>query len=137
MARNQVMKLWTAIVTLLLAVFTAAGFVTTTAAAAVPQSGPVRNAGTPAVMVPAMPVSSGAHDRGLPPTMKQRIRAEAHGSSPSCRHRPPLDATAAETLDATATATATATETTDSSAAAGSVTETGSTSTVDCPAGAR
>ncbi|MGW3407935.1 DUF6344 domain-containing protein [Streptomyces sp. NPDC000888] len=123
MARNQVMKLWTAIVTLLLAVFTAAGFVTTTAAAAVPQSGPVRNAGTPAVMVPAAPVWSGAHDRGLPPTMKQRIRAEAHGSSPSCRHRPPLDATAAETTDA--------------SAAAGSETETGSTSTVDCPAGAR
>ncbi|MFF1677582.1 DUF6344 domain-containing protein [Streptomyces sp. NPDC058256] len=123
MARNQVMKLWTAIVTLLLAVFTAAGFVTTTAAAAVPQSGPVRNAGTPAVMVPAAPAWSGAHDRGLPPTMKQRIRAEAHGSSPSCRHRPPLDATAAEA--------------TDSSAAAGSVTETGSTSTVDCPAGAR
>lgn len=117
------MKLWTAIVTLLLAVFTAAGFVTTTAAAAVPQSGPVRNAGTPAVMVPAAPVWSGAHDRGLPPTMKQRIRAEAHGSSPSCRHRPPLDATAAETTDA--------------SAAAGSETETGSTSTVDCPAGAR
>ncbi|WP_240500978.1 DUF6344 domain-containing protein, partial [Streptomyces neyagawaensis] len=25
-------------------------------------------------------------DRALPPTMKQRIRAEAHGSSPSCRH---------------------------------------------------
>jgi hypothetical protein len=23
--------------------------------------------------------------------MKQRIRAEAHGKSPSCRHRPPTD----------------------------------------------
>jgi hypothetical protein len=23
--------------------------------------------------------------------MKQRIRAEAHGSSPSCRHRAPVD----------------------------------------------
>jgi len=23
--------------------------------------------------------------------MKQRIRAEAHGSSPSCRHRPPAE----------------------------------------------
>ncbi|WP_326721930.1 DUF6344 domain-containing protein [Streptomyces sp. NBC_00243] len=126
MARNQVMKLWTAIVTLLLSLFTAAGFVTTTAAAAVPQSVPVRNAGTPAVMVPAAPVWSGAHDRGLPPTMKQRIRAEAHGSSPSCRHRPPLDATAAETTDLT-----------DSSVTAGSTTETGSTSTVDCPAGTR
>jgi hypothetical protein len=28
--------------------------------------------------------------------MKQRIRAEAHGSSPSCRHRSPAD-TDAET----------------------------------------
>lgn len=117
------MKLWTAIVTLLVALFTAAGFVTTTAAAAVPQSAPVRNAGTPAVTVPAVPLWSGANDRGLPPTMKQRIRAEAHGSSPSCRHRPPLDATEVET--------------TDSSTAAGSTTESGSTSTVDRPAGAR
>ncbi|WP_328720560.1 DUF6344 domain-containing protein [Streptomyces sp. NBC_00247] len=27
-------------------------------------------------------------DRALPPTMKQRIRAEAHGSSPATRHLP-------------------------------------------------
>jgi hypothetical protein len=27
-------------------------------------------------------------DRSLPPTIKQRIRAEAHGSSPSVRHLP-------------------------------------------------
>ncbi|MFD4523660.1 DUF6344 domain-containing protein [Streptomyces sp. NPDC058470] len=123
MARNQAMKLWTAIVTLLLSVCTAAGFITTTAAAAVPQSAPVRNAGAPAVTVQAAPLGSGAHDRGLPPTMKQRIRAEAHGSSPSCRHRPPLDATAPEV--------------TDSSATTGTTTETGSTSTVDCLTGAR
>ncbi|MFF5186689.1 DUF6344 domain-containing protein [Streptomyces sp. NPDC000345] len=34
--------------------------------------------------------------RSLPPTMKQRILAEAHGKSPSCRHRPLSDAEAAE-----------------------------------------
>ncbi|MFE3741258.1 DUF6344 domain-containing protein, partial [Streptomyces sp. NPDC059134] len=28
--------------------------------------------------------------RSLPPTIKQRIRAEAHGSSPSVRHLPAL-----------------------------------------------
>ena len=117
------MKLWTAIVTLLLSLCTAAGFVTTTAAAAVPQSAPVRNAGAPGVTVPAAPLGSGAHDRGLPPTMKQRIRAEAHGSSPSCRHRPPLDATEPEL--------------TDSSATTGTTTETGSTNTIDCLTGAR
>ena len=32
-----------------------------------------------------------AHARSLPPTMKQRIRAEAHGKTPSCRHREPSD----------------------------------------------
>lgn len=36
--------------------------------------------------------------------MKQRIRAEAHGKSPSCRHRPPTDTDeTAETADATET----------------------------------
>ncbi|MFJ8111130.1 DUF6344 domain-containing protein [Streptomyces sp. NPDC096132] len=36
------------------------------------------------------------HARSLPPTIKQRIRAEAHGKSPSCRHRPLSDEEAAE-----------------------------------------
>ncbi|KUN81825.1 DUF6344 domain-containing protein [Streptomyces griseoruber] len=34
--------------------------------------------------------------RSLPPTMKQRILAEAHGKSPSCRHRSLTDPDAAE-----------------------------------------
>ncbi|MGA4957140.1 DUF6344 domain-containing protein [Streptomyces lavendulocolor] len=35
------------------------------------------------------PVWGAGHDfRSLPPTIKQRIRAEAHGSSPSVRHLP-------------------------------------------------
>ncbi|MEU1512492.1 DUF6344 domain-containing protein [Streptomyces sp. NPDC005811] len=34
--------------------------------------------------------------RSLPPTMKQRILAEAHGKSPSCRHSSLDDADAAE-----------------------------------------
>lgn len=95
MAQNKVMKLWTAIVTAFLALCTALGLITTTASAAVPQSETTRHCAarttTPAMSLPARP-----HDRALPPTMKQRIRAEAHGSSPSCRHRTALD-TAADT----------------------------------------
>ncbi|MFJ6832648.1 DUF6344 domain-containing protein [Streptomyces sp. NPDC091209] len=92
MTQNKVMKLWTAIVTAFLALCTTLGFVTTTAAAAVPQAGPARNAETsvtaPAI-APATAFWAWSYSRALPPTMKQRIRAEAHGSSPSCRHRAP------------------------------------------------
>ncbi|MEV6378253.1 DUF6344 domain-containing protein [Streptomyces sp. NPDC051773] len=89
MAQNKVMKLWTAIVTAFLALCTALGLVTTTASAAVPQTATTRNCAIPAT-APAMPLPARPHDRALPPTMKQRIRAEAHGSSPSCRHRTAL-----------------------------------------------
>ncbi|MFE0509264.1 DUF6344 domain-containing protein [Streptomyces sp. NPDC058964] len=94
MARNKVMKLWTTIVTAFLALCTALGLVTANTAAAVPQPEPPRNSNAhPRVpAAPAMPMShwfwSWAHVRALPPTMKQRIGAEAHGKSPSCRHRP-------------------------------------------------
>jgi hypothetical protein len=90
MTQNKVMKLWTAIVTAFLALCTTLGLITTTAAAAVPQAGPVRNAEA-SVTAPAPTQGTWSHSRALPPTMKQRIRAEAHGSSPSCRHRTPAD----------------------------------------------
>ncbi|MFF6781019.1 DUF6344 domain-containing protein [Streptomyces sp. NPDC012510] len=90
MAQNKVMKLWTAIVTAFLALCTALGLVTTTASAAVPQTGTFHNCAVLTTM-PAMSLPGRPHDRALPPTMKQRIRAEAHGSSPSCRHRTALD----------------------------------------------
>ncbi|MEU2333125.1 DUF6344 domain-containing protein [Streptomyces sp. NPDC006654] len=104
MARNaKVMKLWTAIVTAFLALFTALGFVAATTAAAVPGTEAPRNSsgddhdkGTDRVMIPAQTHWLWSHARSLPPTMKQRIRAEAHGKSPSCRHRP-LDTTESET----------------------------------------
>ncbi|MYS91470.1 MULTISPECIES: DUF6344 domain-containing protein [Streptomyces] len=100
MARNKVMKLWTAIVTAFLALCTALGFVTTTAAAAVPQTEQERNSAlipqqrtAPAAAAPR----SLSYARALPPTMKQRIHAEAHGKSPSCRHRTLADTTASPT----------------------------------------
>lgn len=96
MTQNKVMKLWTVIVTAFLALCTTLGLITTTAAAAVPQAIAPRNtevaATTPAVSPWALSFS-----RALPPTMKQRIRAEAHGSSPSCRHRAPAEEDAADT----------------------------------------
>ncbi|WP_338897184.1 DUF6344 domain-containing protein [Streptomyces sp. TG1A-60] len=85
MAQNKVMKLWTAIVAAFLALCTALGVVTTTASAAVPRTETTRNCAAPAT-TPALPLPARSQDRALPPTMKQRIRAEAHGSSPSCRH---------------------------------------------------
>ncbi|WP_225824257.1 DUF6344 domain-containing protein [Streptomyces naphthomycinicus] len=93
MTGNKVMKLWTAIVTAFLALCTALGFVaagTATAAAAEPRtespSADIVQRATPAI--PAMNHWAWTHGRALPPTMKQRIRAEAHGKSPGCRHRP-------------------------------------------------
>ncbi|MDH6625144.1 hypothetical protein M2271_002948 [Streptomyces sp. LBL] len=92
MAQNKVMKLWTAFVTAFLALCTALGLITTSAAAAVPQTGTPRNSSTNATAPVLSPRSSPwSNVRSLPPTMKQRIRAEAHNKTPSCRHRSPVD----------------------------------------------
>ncbi|MFI1563626.1 DUF6344 domain-containing protein [Streptomyces sp. NPDC020490] len=103
MARNKVMTLWTAIVTAFLALCTALGLVSTNAAAAVPRSEAGRNRTAPVpAPAPAVAMPSGwgrPLARALPPTMKQRIHAEAHGSSPSCRHRPLTDACTDMTAD--------------------------------------
>ncbi|MFF7447585.1 MULTISPECIES: DUF6344 domain-containing protein [unclassified Streptomyces] len=90
MAQNKVMKLWIAVVTAFLALCTTLGLITTTAAAAVPQTEQTRNS-TAEATTPAPALWSWTFTRALPPTMKQRIRAEAHGKTPSCRHRPPAD----------------------------------------------
>ncbi|WP_326842775.1 DUF6344 domain-containing protein [Streptomyces sp. NBC_01558] len=96
MTQNKVMKLWTAIVTAFLALCTTLGLITTTAAAAVPQAIPARNTEA-TVTAPAASPWTLSFSRALPPTMKQRIRAEAHGSSPSCRHRAPAEEDATDT----------------------------------------
>ncbi|GAA4065657.1 DUF6344 domain-containing protein [Streptomyces shaanxiensis] len=108
MARNKVMNLWTSIVTAFLALFTALGFVTTSNAAAVPNTETTRRSdsddgdrNTMQLTVPAMPQWAWSYARSLPPTMKQRIRAEAHGRTPSCRHRPLTESEAATATSAT------------------------------------
>jgi hypothetical protein len=101
MARNKVMNLWTTIVTAFLALFTALGFVTPPAAAAVPHTETARKSDSDdsdrgaQLTVPAMPQWAWSYARSLPPTMKQRIRAEAHGRTPGCRHRPLTETEAA------------------------------------------
>ncbi|WP_328748741.1 DUF6344 domain-containing protein [Streptomyces sp. NBC_00285] len=91
MAQNKVMKLWTVVITAFLALFTALGLITTTAAAAVPQTQPARNSSAVHPESPAVSPALWSHPRSLPPTMKQRIRAEAHGKTPHGRHRSPAD----------------------------------------------
>jgi hypothetical protein len=109
MTRNKVMNLWTAIVTAFLALFTALGFVSTTSAAAVPHTETSRksNSGdkdrSAELTVPAVPQWAWSYARALPPTMKQRIRAEAHGKTPGCRHRPLTDTEADETTTGSTT----------------------------------
>ncbi|MFH8444911.1 DUF6344 domain-containing protein [Streptomyces sp. NPDC018026] len=103
MARNKVLTLWTSIVTAFLALCTALGLVTTTAAAAVPQTGTHSNsesASPEAAPAAALPLPR-SRTGSLPPTMKQRIRAEAHGAAPSCRHHPLADSAAATTAATT------------------------------------
>ncbi|MFG2680621.1 DUF6344 domain-containing protein [Streptomyces sp. NPDC048392] len=104
MARNKVLTLWTTIVTAFLALCTALGLITTTAAAAVPQTGTHSNsesASPEAAPAAAAAPRSWSRTGSLPPTMKQRIRAEAHGAAPSCRHRPLAGTTARTTATAT------------------------------------
>ncbi|AWW38613.1 hypothetical protein ADL00_26100 [Streptomyces sp. AS58] len=100
MTRNKVMKLWNVVVTAFLALFAALGFTTTSATAAtataVPQTESVSNS-TAQAPAQAVSLSPWSKARLLPPTMKQRIRAEAHGKSPSCRHRPLTQAEASGT----------------------------------------
>ena len=91
MARNKVMKLWTAVITAFIALCTTLGLITTASAAApVQQPESPRNSAA-SVAFPTTAHWAWAFARSLPPTMKQRIRAEAHGSSPSCRHRASAD----------------------------------------------
>ncbi|MEV0740977.1 DUF6344 domain-containing protein [Streptomyces sp. NPDC050549] len=99
MTQIKVMKLWTAFVTAFIALCTALGLITITATAATAAT--PRSEATGATAQPTAPtISPWSFTRSLPPTMKQRIRAEAHGKSPSCRHRPPTDTDeATETAD--------------------------------------
>ncbi|MFD9374910.1 DUF6344 domain-containing protein [Streptomyces sp. NPDC059999] len=85
--RSSVTSIWTAVLAALVALFAALGLGAKAAPAAAPFSAPVVPTATvrrPAVMARR---TWRAMMRGgsLPPTIKQRIRAEAHGKTPSVR----------------------------------------------------
>ncbi|MFC8506422.1 DUF6344 domain-containing protein [Streptomyces sp. NPDC057411] len=98
MATAKVKQFWTAFISVLFALLASLGLASPATAAQQPalQQGeePAVAGGTQAVAVrPAVSVPAQrshqwrtAQGRALPPTIKQRIGAEAHGSSPAVRH---------------------------------------------------
>ncbi|WP_137988261.1 DUF6344 domain-containing protein [Streptomyces vilmorinianum] len=99
MATAKVKQFWTAFISVLFALLASVGLASTAAAAQAPSvqqpEEPASSAATTgARTLAAVPAQRPAHqwpaarDRSLPPTIKQRIRAEAHNSSPSVRHLP-------------------------------------------------
>ncbi|GHC76030.1 DUF6344 domain-containing protein [Streptomyces flavofungini] len=91
MTATKAMKLWTALVTAVLALFATLGLTTTATAAAPAHQATTSCESTASMTAPLAALWQAAYERSLPPTMKQRIRAEAHGSTPSCRHLPTTD----------------------------------------------
>ncbi|MFD7321269.1 DUF6344 domain-containing protein [Streptomyces sp. NPDC059875] len=98
MATAKVKQFWTAFISVLFALLASVGLASTATAAQAPAvqqpeepaSAATAGARTPAAAVPAQRRAHQwpARDRSLPPTIKQRIGAEAHNSSPSVRHLP-------------------------------------------------
>ncbi|MFD6425068.1 DUF6344 domain-containing protein [Streptomyces sp. NPDC060198] len=92
MSAFKVKNLWTAFITAFFALLASLGLAASNASATEQQpthtttqehtGATAATATTPSVRW-TLP-----RDRALPPTMKQRIRAEAHGSSPATRHLP-------------------------------------------------
>ncbi|WJV47516.1 DUF6344 domain-containing protein [Streptomyces flavofungini] len=92
MTATKATKLWTALVTAVLALFATLGLASTATAAAPAHQATTTCESAVSPTAPFAALWQAAYERSLPPTMKQRIRAEAHGSTPSCRHLPTTDA---------------------------------------------
>ncbi|WP_434592435.1 DUF6344 domain-containing protein [Streptomyces sp. A5-4] len=81
--------MWTALITALFALLATLGLSTAATAAQQPATASAPTGSHPAAEAASAAVTwSPAHEQSVPPTMKQRIRAEAHGASPSSRHLP-------------------------------------------------
>ncbi|OKI65786.1 DUF6344 domain-containing protein [Streptomyces sp. MJM1172] len=92
MAHRSTTSIWTTVLAALVALFALLGFARKTAPAAASAAGVPVAAAVPATAAVRRPVMMArrtwrAMMRGgsLPPTIKQRIRAEAHGKTPSVR----------------------------------------------------
>lgn len=94
MSTFQPKNLWTAFITAFFALLASLGLATATAGtanAANAAAQPSTTAQKHTAATAATPIAPSVRwtlprDRAVPPTMKQRIRAEAHGSSPATRH---------------------------------------------------
>ncbi|MCX3063757.1 DUF6344 domain-containing protein [Streptomyces beihaiensis] len=91
MTKNRVMTLWTVVISAFIALFSALGIASPAAAATPVQQ--TQEASNSAATAPAPTTARPfwAFKRKLPPTMKQRISAEAHGTTPGGRHHDPAD----------------------------------------------
>jgi len=86
MSTFRVKSIWTAFVTAFFALLASLGLATAQAAAAEPTVTNQKHTGSaPATATTPSVRWALPRDSALPPTMKQRIRAEAHGSSPAVR----------------------------------------------------
>lgn len=109
MSTFRAKSIWTAFITAFFALLASLGLAGSTAAATestVTEPAATNRMHTGATAATATTPSvrwTLPRDRSLPPTMKQRIRAEAHGSSPATRH---LSADTADTANTTSTARA-------------------------------
>ncbi|MFF0745113.1 DUF6344 domain-containing protein [Streptomyces sp. NPDC004111] len=116
--------MWTALLSAIVALLATLGFAAPANAATVPADtttggpadapqSPAQAPATPSLLERLLSPGGGAAEsavstrwsadgvmRSVPPTMKQRIRAEAHGGSPSVRQVPALDRTNSLARDA-------------------------------------
>ncbi|WNI30595.1 DUF6344 domain-containing protein [Streptomyces sp. ITFR-6] len=112
MSTYRAKNIWTAFITAFFALLAALGLAGSTASATEatvtePTTTTHEHTGATAATATTPSVRwTLPRDRALPPTMKQRIRAEAHGSSPSTRH---LSANTTDSADTTNTANTTST----------------------------
>ena len=102
MSTFRVKSIWTAFLTAFFALLASLGLATAQAAATEPTVTHQEHTGAaPATATTPSVRWTLPRDRALPPTMKQRIRAEAHGSSPATRQL------SADTTDAAQAASST------------------------------
>lgn len=115
MSTYRAKNIWTAFITAFFALLAALGLAGSTASATeatVTEPATTTHEHTGATAATATTPSvrwTLPRDRSLPPTMKQRIHAEAHGSSPATRH---LSADTTDTTDTTKTTNTTNTTST-------------------------
>nr|WTB32471.1 DUF6344 domain-containing protein [Streptomyces sp. NBC_00830] len=102
MSAFKVKSIWTAFITAFFALLASMGLISAPAATAQQPTATNQEhtgAATATATTPSVRWTL-PRDRALPPTMKQRIRAEAHGSSPAARN---LTVDTRNTLGATGT----------------------------------